>query len=111
MDNPSQQFLFIAILAFVMILLIPILQKRTGKDITRMLFGIRSLKESEAEPLTKSPRKPRIRNGTKNELTAFVAQLLRFSSKMACALSLLVLSVIMGMLPVLPHYSWLPEVL
>ncbi len=81
MDNPSQQFLFIAILAFVMILLIPILQKRTGKDITRMLFGIRSLKESEAEPLTKSPRKPRIRNGTKNELTAFVAQLLRFSSK------------------------------
>ncbi len=81
MDNPSQQFLFIAILAFVMILLIPILQKRTGKDITRMLFGIRSLKEPEAEKITKAPRKPLVRNGTKNELTAFVAQLLRFTSK------------------------------
>lgn len=80
-DNSSQQFLFVAFLAFAMILLIPILQKRTGKDITRMLFGIRSLKDSADEKPVKTKREPHVRNGTKNELTAFVAQLLRFTSK------------------------------
>ena len=80
-DNPSQQFLFVAFLAFAMILLIPILQKRTGKDITRMLFGIRSQKEPDSQENVKKNREPRVRNGTKSDLTAFVAQLLRFTSK------------------------------
>ncbi|MCI8763915.1 MAG: hypothetical protein HFG58_04975 [Lachnospiraceae bacterium] len=80
-DNPSQQFLFVAFLAFAMILLIPILQKRTGKDITRMLFGIRSRKEPDSQENVKKNREPRVRNGTKSDLTAFVAQLLRFTSK------------------------------
>ncbi len=81
-DHSSQQFLFVGFLLFFMIILIPVLQKRTGKDITHMLFGIRSQKDpASREAASKTAREPRLRNGTKSELTSFVAQLLRFTSK------------------------------
>lgn len=81
-DHSSQQFLFVGFLLFFLIILIPVLQKRTGKDITHMLFGIRSRKDPASQNVAaKSAREPRVRNGTKSELTSFVAQLLRFTSK------------------------------
>lgn len=76
----SNQFLFVAVLLFLLMIIIPVLQKRTGKDITQMLFGIKSRKKPDPTAASK-PKEPRVRNGTKNELTAFVAQLLRFTSK------------------------------
>ncbi|MCI8659291.1 MAG: hypothetical protein HFG54_03430 [Lachnospiraceae bacterium] len=77
----SNQFLFVAVLVFLMMIIIPVLQKRTGKDLTQMLFGIKSRKAFEGRESIKATKEPRVRNGTKSELTSFVAQLLRFTSK------------------------------
>lgn len=77
----SNQFLFVAVLVFLMMIIIPVVQKRTGKDLSQIFFGIKSRKKPEKEEAVKVSREPRIRNGTRNELTAFVASLLRFTSK------------------------------
>ncbi len=77
----SNQFLFVAVLVFLMMIIIPIVQKRTGRDLSQILFGIKSRKSRDKEEAVKVTGEPRVRNGTKNELTIFVASLLRFTSK------------------------------
>ena len=77
----SNQFLFVAVLVFLMMIIIPIVQKRTGRDLSQILFGIKSRKSRDKEEAVKVTGEPRVRTGTKNELTIFVASLLRFTSK------------------------------
>lgn len=80
-EIPGKELTLILVMIFAMLILIPYLQSHTDKDITKMLFGIRS-KKKDANPEVKKARwKPKVHNGTKNELTSFVAQLLRFASK------------------------------
>lgn len=79
-ELPVKQMLFIAVMAVLLMIIVPILQSRTGKSMTELLFGVRKKQKKEKE--NSAPvREPRINNGTKGELTAFVAQLLRFTQK------------------------------
>lgn len=80
-EIPGKELTIVMIMVFVLLILIPVLQSRTDKDITRMFFGIRGRKKAHGEQIKKLRREPRVTNGTKGELTAFVAQLLRFTSK------------------------------
>lgn len=83
MNNiPVKEIAFILVMAVLLLIVAPIFQSRTGKDLLEILFGIRRKKKDGPEMLVPKPEKePRINNGTKGELTAFVAQLLRFTNK------------------------------
>lgn len=80
-EIPGKELTLILVMIFAMLILIPFLQSRTDKDIMQMLFGIRSKKKNTGPEAKKTKWKPKVHNGTKNELTSFVAQLLRFTSK------------------------------
>lgn len=71
---------FIIILTVVLLLVVPVLQRHTGKDATELLFGIKRKNASRAQ--VPAPKKePHISNGTKGELTAFVSQVLKYASR------------------------------
>lgn len=79
-ELPISQILLIVLLAVLLLIIMPIFQSRTGKSLSEVLFGVRPKKKQDEKH--KAPaREPRINNGTKGELTAFVAQLLRFAGK------------------------------
>lgn len=74
------QIAFVIIMAVLLMFILPILQSRTGKSITEILFGIKRKNDTRVQAQPRK-REPRINNGTKGELTAFVSQLLRYTSK------------------------------
>lgn len=80
-EIPGKEVTIVMIMVFLLLILIPILQKRTDKDLTQMFFGVRRRKNPEKEDSKSIKREPRIRNGTKGELTSFIAQMLRFTAK------------------------------
>ncbi len=80
-EIPGKEVTLVMIMVFLLLILIPILQSRTDKDLTQMFFGIRRRKKPEEQDLKNTRREPRIHNGTKGELTSFIAQMLRFTTK------------------------------
>ncbi len=80
-EIPGKELTIVMIMVFLLLILIPILQSHTDRDLTQMLFGVRRRKTSQGEAVKKTKREPHINNGTKGELTSFVAQLLRFTAK------------------------------
>lgn len=82
-DISLNQIIMIAAIAVLLFVLLPLLEKRTGKNLTEMIFGVRrrgsrSAKQPEA---SKQKAEPKISNGTKAELTSFVAQMMRFAAR------------------------------
>lgn len=74
------QIAFVIVMAILLMFILPMIQSRTGKNITEILFGFKRKSDTRVQaPAPK--REPRISNGTKGELTAFVAQLLKYASK------------------------------
>ncbi|MCI8950613.1 MAG: hypothetical protein HFG49_11330 [Lachnospiraceae bacterium] len=82
MSDPIKYAILGVLLAVLVVVVIPFFEERTGINITQRFFGIRRKKTSEKKTL-KTPmlKKPQMHNGTKMELTAFVASLLRLSTK------------------------------
>lgn len=80
-EIPGKEVTIVMIMVFLLLILIPILQSRTDKDLTQMFFGIRRRKKPDEEIPKSRKREPRIHNGTKSELTSFIARLLRFTTK------------------------------
>lgn len=74
------QIAFVIVMAIVLMFVLPIIQSRTGKSITEILFGFKRRSETRVQTQPQK-REPRINNGTKGELTAFVSQLLKYASK------------------------------
>lgn len=82
MENiPVKQLVFILVMAILLLIIVPVFQARTGKDPLELMFGSRKKKKGEGTSSAVPAKEPRINNGTKGELTAFVAQLLRFTNK------------------------------
>ncbi len=91
--NESGQILFVVVIAILFLLIIPVIQSRTGKSLTELIFGSfkgkRKVKNGmlQAEPESDKPhREPRINNSTRGELTDFIAKLLRYANKHGMAL-------------------------
>ncbi len=82
-DISLKQILMITAIAVLLFVLLPILEKRTGKNLTEMIFGVRRKHSpsSGQESGSGAKKEPKISNGTKAELTSFVAQMLRFATK------------------------------
>lgn len=79
MSETTKQLLFMIILCVILLVTVPIFEARTGKSLRELFFG---RKRKQPSPSGAAPKKePQINNGTKGELTAFVAQLLRFANK------------------------------
>lgn len=74
------QIAFVVVMAILLMFVLPMIQSRTGKNITEILFGFKRKSDTRVQTQT-NKREPRINNGTKGELTAFVAQLIKFASK------------------------------
>ena len=78
------QIVFMAVMAVLLFIVIPMIQSRTGKSMSQLFFGISRKKEKQddagRERKTGS-RGPKQCNGTKNDLTIFVSRLLRFANK------------------------------
>lgn len=81
----AKQIIFVVVMALLLLIIVPVLESRTGKSLREILFGFPRKKKngagSSGSSASAPAREPRINNGTKGELTAFVAQLLRFTSK------------------------------
>ncbi|EEQ61046.1 hypothetical protein CBFG_04758 [Clostridiales bacterium 1_7_47FAA] len=80
----TEQIAFVIVMAVLLMIVMPIVQSRTGKSLSELLFGAsRKKKPDGAEKPSKKGggREPRMNNGTKNDLTVFVAQLLKFANK------------------------------
>ncbi|MDO4329737.1 MAG: hypothetical protein Q4C66_10425 [Lachnospiraceae bacterium] len=82
-DISLEQILMIAAIAVLLFVLLPILEKRTGKNLTEIIFGVRrkSSRSSKKEEASGKKQEPKVSNGTRSELTSFVAQMLRFAAK------------------------------
>lgn len=86
LDEYKGQIIFVVLLALLLVFVLPMLQSHTGKSLGELLFGSRKGPlGGPAGPQTPR-REPRIHNGTKGELTAFVARLLRFANGHGMAL-------------------------
>ncbi len=81
MSDTTKQLLFVIIMAALLLLVIPIFESRTGKSFTELFFGIRKKKPTSRDVSAAAKKEPHINNGSKGELTAFVAQLIRFANK------------------------------
>lgn len=76
------QIAFVVVMAVLLMIILPVLQSRTGKSITEIMFGFKRKSEVRAQSQPQqTKREPRINNGTRGELTAFVSQLLKFASR------------------------------
>lgn len=78
------QIAFIIIMTVLLLIVMPIIQSRTGKSMSELLFGAGRKKKNQEDDIrskTKSAREPKQRNGAKSDLTVFVAQLLKFANK------------------------------
>lgn len=91
--NHTGQIIFVAFLAVLFLLIIPVMQSRTGKSLTDLIFGPFRKKGKvkngmlQADSTTNKPqREPRINNSTRGELTNFIAKLLRYANKHGMAL-------------------------
>lgn len=81
------QIIFVVFLAVLLVFVLPMLQVRTGKSLGELFFGSRKGPlGGPAGGRQKPRREPRISNGTKGDLTAFVARLLRFANGHGMAL-------------------------
>ena len=80
-EIPGKEVTIVMIMVFLLLILIPILQSRTDKDLTQMFFGIRRRKKPGEEMTINKKKEPRVHNGTKGELTSFIAQMIRFTAK------------------------------
>lgn len=82
MSDPIKYAILGVLLAVLVVVVIPFFEERTGINITKHFFGIRRKKSADKKAGQAATRqRPQMHNGTKGELTAFVAQLLRFSAK------------------------------
>jgi hypothetical protein len=81
-EFPVSQLIIIAIMAVLLILVVPVIESRTGKSLTEILFGVRRKKSKNGSDGASVPAKePRINNGTKGELMSFLSKLIRFAGK------------------------------
>lgn len=81
-EIPVSQLLFIVVMGVLLLLIVPVLEARTGKSLTELLFGFRRKSERTGkQPASQGKKEPRINNGTKGELLAFISQLIRFAGK------------------------------
>ncbi len=81
------QIIFVVLLALLLVFLLPMLQSRTGKSLGELFFGSgRGFLRGKPGTPRVTLREPRINNGTKGELTAFIARLLRFANGHGMAL-------------------------
>ena len=89
------QILFVVVMAILFLLIIPVVQSRTGKSLNQLFFGGKRnprktrngmLDASAIQEPEKPEREPRINNGTRGEWTDFVAKLLRYANKNGMAL-------------------------
>ena len=80
-EIPVSQLLFIVVMGVLLLLIVPVFEARTGKSLTELLFGFRRKSDRTKGQTTVKGKEPRINNGTKGELLAFVSQLIRFAGK------------------------------
>lgn len=81
LDEYKGQIIFVVLMFLLLVFVLPMLQVRTGKTLGELFFGNRRLGlPGSSKRKSKPAREPRISNGTKGELTAFVAKLLRFAN-------------------------------
>ena len=83
LNDYSSQIIFVVVMALLLLIVLPILQSRTGKSLGELFFGSRKgfLGNRLSSPGQTPKREPRINNGTRGELTAFISRLLRFANK------------------------------
>ena len=80
----TEQIAFVIVMAVLLMFVLPIVQSRTGKSLSELLFGVgRKKKQDGADgaPKKSAGREPRMNNGTRNDLTVFVSQLLKTANK------------------------------
>ena len=78
-EIPVSQLIFVVVMGVLLLLIVPVIESRTGKSLTQLLFGFR--RKSERTAASASGKEPRINNGTKGELLSFISQLIRFAGK------------------------------
>lgn len=86
LDEYKGQIIFVVLLALLLVFVLPMLQSRTGKSLGELFFGSRKGPLGGPAGTPRPRREPRLSNGTKGELTAFVARLLRFANGHGMAL-------------------------
>lgn len=87
LNEYTGQIIFVVLMALLLVFVLPMIQSRTGKSFWELLFGGRKGPlGGPADGQEKPRREPRISNGTKGELTAFIARLLRFANGHGMAL-------------------------
>ena len=83
-EIPVSQLIFIVVMGVLLLLIVPVIESRTGKSLTELLFGFRRksqrTQDKEGTP-AKAGKEPRINNGTKGELLSFISQLITFARK------------------------------
>lgn len=78
MSDPTKQAFLLIIIAVFIFIVLPALERRTGKNLRGLLFGVKKKKTDQDDVPKKGPV---IKNGTRGELTFFVSQLLKFAGK------------------------------
>ena len=83
MDQIStQQLIFLVLLAITIAVVIPRIQKFTGKSLSEILFGTRTQTPLKGTAASSAPtRERRQTNGSRNDLTVFISQLLKTAKK------------------------------
>ena len=80
----TEQIAFVIVMAVLLMFVLPVVQSRTGKSLSELLFGVgRKKKQDGADgaPKKSAGREPRMNNGTRNDLTVFVSHLLKTANK------------------------------
>ena len=81
-EIPTDQLVFLVILAIMIAFVLPMLSRYTGKSMSEMFFGSRftKSKHNPAKPV-KPPYEPKLSNGKQSDLTVFISQLLNTAKK------------------------------
>ena len=79
-DSPFIQAILLVVLGILLVMVVQIFERRTGKSLTEMFFGIKrkSRKGQEKQAVKKEPH---VSNGTKGELLSFLSNMIRLASK------------------------------
>lgn len=73
------QIAFVLLMAVLLMFVLPMLQSKTGKSLSQILFGSFKKKGSGPDPVP--TKEPRLRNGSRDDLTVFLSKLIRSAKK------------------------------
>lgn len=73
------QIAFVLFMAVLLMFILPMLQSKTGKSLSQILFG--GLKKNKSGPAAVPSKEPRVRNGSRDDLTVFLSKLIRSAKK------------------------------